>query len=177
MPQNKIMSNNKFKPENLLVPVALGIGVIALISKLFSNSETDDYSESEYDNLKGKKIFISFAKEDERYRDYLVEQAEKGNSPFDFIDMSVKKPWKENEWKEKCRKKIRKCDGMIVLLSRKTWHSSGARWEIKCAKEENINVIGMHIQKNNKGSIPPELKGKRIIEWSWNNLKKTIKTI
>lgn len=165
------MNNNKLKPEKLLVPVAVGIGVIALISKLFSNSE------SKNDNLKEKKIFISFAKEDEIYRDYLVEQAKKENSPFNFIDMSVKKPWNERVWKEKCRLKIRKCDGMIVLLSKKTWHSSGARWEIKCAKDESIEVVGMHIQKNNKGSIPPELKGKRIIEWSWDNLEKTIKAI
>lgn len=171
------MSNNKLKPENLLIPIAVGIGVIALIAKLFSNSDSDEVSESTYDELKDKKIFISFAKNDEKYRDYLVEQAKKENSPFDFVDMSVKKPWKEHEWKEKCRLKIKKCDGIIVLLSKKTWHSSGARWEIKCAKEENIEVIGMHIQKNNKGSIPPELKGKRIIEWNWKNLKKTIKTI
>lgn len=171
------MNKKKIKPENLIVTVALGIGVIALISKLFSNSRSNDYSETEIANLKDKKIFISFAKEDERYRDYLVDQAKKENSPFDFVDMSVKNPWKEFEWKEKCRQKIRKCDGMIVLLSKKTWHSSGARWEIKCAKEEKIDVVGMHIQKNNKGSIPPELKDKRIIEWSWENLEKTIKSI
>jgi hypothetical protein len=171
------MTEKKFKPEDLLVPVAIGIGFITLIAKLFSKSRTGNYSESDIDNLKGKKIFISFAKEDERYRDYLVEQSEKANSPFDFVDMSVKRPWKEHEWKEKCRKKIKKCDSMIVLLSKKTWHSSGARWEIKCAKEENIDVVGMHIQKNNKGSIPPELRNKKIIEWSWKNLERTIKSI
>ncbi|CAA0162409.1 TIR domain-containing protein [Tenacibaculum maritimum] len=171
------MNDNKIKTENLLIPIALGIGVVALITKLFSKSESNDCSESQIASLRDKKIFISFAKEDERYRDYLVKQAKESNSPFDFIDMSVKRPWKEFEWKEKCRQKIKKCDGMIVLLSKKTWHSSGARWEIKCAKEENIDVVGMHIQKHNKGSIPPELKGKRIIEWSWKNLEKTIKSI
>lgn len=38
-----------------------------------------------------KKVFISFAIEDIEYRDYLVEQARKKHSPFDFIDMSVKR--------------------------------------------------------------------------------------
>ena len=103
---SKPMSENKFKPENLLIPVALVIGVIALISKLFSNTQSDDSSDTGFESIKNKKIFISFAKEDERYRDYLVEQARKGNSPFDFVDMSVKRPWKEYEWKEKCRQKI-----------------------------------------------------------------------
>lgn len=32
----------------------------------------------------------------------------------------------------------------------------------------------MHVKKNDKGAIPPELKGKKIIEWTWDNLEKTI---
>lgn len=91
--------------------------------------------------------------------------------------MSVKQPWNENEWKRKCRTKIKSCDGMIVLLSKKTWHSGGSRWEIKCANEEGIPVIGMHIKKNDKGAIPPELEGSRVIEWSWKNLSKSINKI
>ncbi len=38
-----------------------------------------------------KNVFISFAFEDIEYRDHLVDQARKKHSPFDFIDMSVKK--------------------------------------------------------------------------------------
>ena len=32
----------------------------------------------------------------------------------------------------------------------------------------------MHIKKNDKGAVPPELKGKRVIEWNWENLEKFI---
>lgn len=39
-----------------------------------------------------KRIFISFAIEDERLRDFLKGQAKNENSPFEFVDMSVKKP-------------------------------------------------------------------------------------
>ena len=45
---------------------------------------------------------------------------------------------------------------------------------MKCAIEEKVKIIGMHIKKNDKGAIPPELSGKRIIEWNWNNLEKFI---
>ena len=118
-----------------------------------------------------KRIFISFAIEDIEYRDHLVSQARKKNSPFDLIDMSVKKEWKQEEWKRKCRAKIRRCDGVIVLLSKNTHKARGARWEIKCAREEKIRIIGMQIFKNSKGVIPPELKGKKVILWSWRNLE------
>jgi len=85
-------------------------------------------------NLDGeKKIFISFAIEDKQYRDFLIAQSKNKRSPFSFLDMSVKKKWQEEVWKRNCRKKIRDCDGVIVLLSRKTYHAGGVRWEMKCA--------------------------------------------
>lgn len=121
-----------------------------------------------------KRVFISFAIEDKQYRDFLVEQARKSKSPFEFIDMSAKKPWKQSEWQKRCRTKIKRCDGVIVLLSKKTFHASGVRWEMKCANEEEIKMVGMHIKRKDKGAIPPELKGKRIIEWNWEDLAEEI---
>ena len=58
----------------------------------------------------------------------------------------------------------------------KTWNSSGARWEVKCAKEEGIPVMGMQIFKNKMASIPPELRDSDIISWSWKNLENMIET-
>ncbi|MDT0685908.1 TIR domain-containing protein [Autumnicola psychrophila] len=139
---------------------------MGLLEWLFGVEETN--------NERRKKVFISFAIEDIEYRNYLVEQAKRKNSPFYFIDMSAKKAWKQSEWKKRCRTKIKRCDGVIALLSKKTHLAGGARWEIKCAREEGVNIIGMHIFKNNKGAIPTELKGKKVIEWNWNNLEKFI---
>lgn len=119
-----------------------------------------------------QKVFISFAIEDKVYRDFLVSQVKNKNSPFYFTDMSVREAWNNNLWKRECRKRIRECDAMIALLSKNTWHSGGARWEIKCARQERIRLLGMYVQKDNKGAIPPELEGKRVIEWSWNNLER-----
>lgn len=121
-----------------------------------------------------KRVFISFAVEDIEYRDHLVNQARKDRSPFEFIDMSVKKEWNQDEWKDRCRTKIKGCDGMIALLSKSTHKAGGARWEMKCAKEEGVKIIGMHIFKNNKGAVPIELDGKKVMEWNWDNLEKFI---
>lgn len=126
---------------------------------------------------KRKRVFISFAIEDLQYRDYLVEQARRDKSPFDFIDMSVKREWKQAEWKQRCRTKIKRCDGVIALLSKNTHKAGGARWEMQCAREEGVKIIGMQIKKNDKGAIPVELTGKRVIEWSWPNIEKFIKTL
>jgi hypothetical protein len=146
-------------------PLIVGAGVAIIAEALFGDEKAKNQK---------KRIFISFAIEDAKYRDFLVGQAKNENSPFEFIDMSVKQAWEQSEWQNKCRTKIKGCDGMIVLLSNNTWHSSGSRWEIKCANEEKIPVIGMHINKNDVYAIPPELKGKKVITWSWENIKNVI---
>lgn len=126
--------------------------------------------------VKNYRIFISFAIEDARYRDMLKGQAKNDRSPFDFVDMSVKEPW-DSEWKTKCRTKIRGCDGVIALLSNNTINASGARWEINCAVEEGKPIIGVHIHKDNKGPIPPELAGKKVIEWTWDGIKRFLDSL
>lgn len=122
------------------------------------------------------RIFISFAIEDETYRDFLVGQARNEKSPFSFVDMSVKQPW-DTQWKTNCRIKIKGCDGLIVLLSRNTLHADGALWEIKCAREESIPMIGVYIDKDNKSPIPEELSGYRVIEWTWDGIKRFINSL
>jgi len=116
-----------------------------------------------------KRIFISFAVEDVRSRDFLVQHARDKRSSFEFVDMSVKEPW-DNAWKTKCRTRIKGCDGVIALISKKTWNADGAKWEMKCASEEGIPMIGVHIYKDEKGAIPSELNGYRVIEWTWDGI-------
>jgi len=116
-----------------------------------------------------KRIFISFAAEDDAYRDFLVGQARNSNSPFEFVDMSVKEPWNDS-WKTRCRTKIRGCDGVIALISKNTMKADGARWEMKCANEEGIPMIGIHVHSEDKGVTPPELTGHSVIEWAWSSI-------
>lgn len=114
------------------------------------------------------RIFISFAKEDARYRTLLVGQAKNRGVPFEFADMSVQEPY-DSKSKTRCREKIKQCDGFIALLSKKTWRADGARWEMNCAAEEGIPGIGIHIHEDDKGSIPSELRG-RVINWHWDSI-------
>ena len=122
-----------------------------------------------------KRVFIAFAIEDEKYRNFLVAQAKNDKSPFEFLDMSVKEPWDE-KWKTNCRARIKACDGLIALLSKKTWNADGAKWEMKCAAEEGISSLGVHIHKDDKGAIPSELKG-RTIEWTWDGISKFLNSL
>ncbi len=118
-----------------------------------------------------KRIFISFAVEDSNLRDFLVGQARNDNSPFEFVDMSVKEPW-DSEWKTKCRTKIKSCDGLIAIVTQNTKKASGQLWEIKCAKEEFVPCRGIWGHNNDTNfNLPEELDDVTIVKWSWENIK------
>lgn len=126
-------------------------------------------------DLANKHIFIAFASEDVRYRDLFVGQKQLKDTPFDFTDMSAKEPWDE-KWKTNCRSRIKSCDGLVALLSRKTWSADGAKWKMKCAAEEGIPSLGVHIHKDDKGAIPSELNGKTV-EWTWDGISKFLNSL
>lgn len=89
-----------------------------------------------------KTVFIAFAIEDERMRDFLKGQSLHPRAPFEFIDMSVKEPY-DSEWKDRVRTRIRRSHGVIVLVSKNSMTSSGQKWEIGCAKAEGKPIRGI----------------------------------
>ncbi len=89
-----------------------------------------------------KVIFIAFAIEDERQRDFLKGQSLSPRAPYEYVDMSVKEPY-DTDWKDRVRTRIRRSDGVIVLVSKNSLTSSGQKWEVSCAKEEGKSIRGI----------------------------------
>ena len=87
-----------------------------------------------------KVVFIAFAIEDERQRDFLKGQSLSPRAPYEFVDMSVKEPY-DKDWKDRVRTRIRRSHGVIVLVSKNSLNSSCQKWEIQCAKEENKPIL------------------------------------
>lgn len=123
-----------------------------------------------------KRIFISFAFEDKYARDFLKGQAENNESPFDFVDMSIMEPFDE-KWKTKCRVRIKSCDGAVALISKHTRFADGAKWEMNCANEEDVPMLGVHIHADDKGQVPSQLDDHKVIEWSWNGIARFIEEL
>lgn len=116
-----------------------------------------------------KTIFIAFAIEDERQRDFLKGQSLNTNSPFEYVDMSVKQAYK-SEWKERVRTRIRRSDGIIILVSKNSLNSSGQKWEIQCAKEEKKKILGIWAYKDDRTNIA----GVNTHVWTWPNIRNFI---
>lgn len=119
-----------------------------------------------------KIIFIAFAIEDERIRDMIKGQSLNAQSPFEYVDMSVKEAYDE-EWKKKVRTRILRSDGVLVVVSKNSLNSSGQKWEIQCAKEEKKKIRGIWAYKEDR----TDLVGVNTMVWTWDNIANWIDSL
>jgi hypothetical protein len=119
-----------------------------------------------------KIVFIAFAIEDETQRDFLKGQSLHPRAPYEFIDMSVKEAY-DSGWKEKVRTRIKRSDGVIVLVSKNSKTSSGQKWEIDCAKEEKKKIRGIWAYSSDR----TELDGVTTYTWSDSNINNFIDSL
>lgn len=119
-----------------------------------------------------KTVFIAFAIEDERKRDFLKGQTALSHCPFEYVDISVKEPYAK-EWKDRVRTRIRRSDGVIVLISKNSPQSTGQKWEIECAKEEKKPILGIWAYGSDKTMIP----GVTANAWDWATINNFINKI
>lgn len=119
-----------------------------------------------------KTIFVAFAIEDVRIRDMIKGQSLHTNSPFEYVDMSVKEAYDE-EWKKKVRTRILRSDGVLVIVSKNSLTSSGQKWEIQCAKEEKKKIRGIWAYKEDR----TDLAGVNTMVWTWENIANWIDSV
>jgi hypothetical protein len=115
-----------------------------------------------------KRVFIAFAKEDERMRDLLKGQSLNTRAQFEYVDMSVKEPY-SSAWKTKTRVRIKGSDGCNALLSRSSPKAEGQLWEIQCAVEEKVPLLGIWCYKGDR-TIPSGFPSSKTKTWTWENV-------
>lgn len=112
-----------------------------------------------------KVIFVAFAIEDEHIRNMIKGQSLNTASSFEYIDMSVKEAY-DKEWKKRVRTRILRSDGVLAIVSENSLSSSGQKWEIKCAKDEQRPLRGIWAYKEDRTN----LVGVNTMVWTWPNL-------
>jgi hypothetical protein len=119
-----------------------------------------------------KIVFVAFAIEDERQRDFLKGQSLNTECPFEYIDMSVKEAYVA-DWKERVCTRIRRSDGVIALISKNSLTSTGQKWEIDCAREEQKKVLGIWAYTDDRTNVP----GVNTVVWTWPAIERFIDSL
>ncbi len=122
-----------------------------------------------------KMVFISFDFDhDELTKKALAGQAKLPDSPFDFIDASVKEPL-TGDWKDKVRRRMDNIDLVIVLCGEYTHKATGVAAELTIAREKNKSYFLLAAYSDKDCTKPTSaLSTDKIYKWTWDNLKALI---
>ena len=122
--------------------------------------------------MSNPRAFISFDYDHNKTdKDLFAGQAKNSRTPFNIEDWSSKTELPQKEWEEMIKKKINKCNMLIVLVGKKTYYATGVEKEIKFAKENDVPVFGVYVDgAGDSTSLPDGLKRSRTIKWDWDEI-------
>jgi Thoeris protein ThsB, TIR-like domain len=122
-----------------------------------------------------KRAFISFDYDhDEDLRMLLAGQAKHPDSPFDFVDRSVKEPL-SGDWRAKVRRRMDNVDVVIVICGERTNAASGVAAELSIARETSKPYFLLAGRSDRICTKPTSaLFTDKIYRWTWDNVKALI---
>jgi hypothetical protein len=123
----------------------------------------------------GPRAFISFEMEDRWARDFLAQHAHDKRNDIDFVDYSVQNPW-DTSWKTRCRERIARTKGTIVLIGRTTHTSDAVLWEIAETARQEHYLFGIQINSDETHTIPSGLAAQNVIRWDFDQITKWLGT-
>lgn len=123
--------------------------------------------------MKKVRTFISFDYDhDEDLKNLLVGQSKNEDSPFEIMDMSIKTPVVNEDWKQNARRRIKGCDVVAVICGEHTDTATGVSAEIRIAQNEGVNYFLLKGRPNKVCKKPIAAKSTdKIYAWTWENLK------
>lgn len=119
-----------------------------------------------------QRAFISFDYDhDEGAKIMLAGQAKHPDSPFDFIDASVKDHL-TGDWKEKVRRRMDNIDIVIVLCGEWTHTAKGVAEELTIAREKGKPYFLLAAYSDKNCTKPSSASASdKVYKWTWDNLK------
>ena len=121
------------------------------------------------------RAFISFEMENRWARDFLVQHAKDKRNDIEFVDYSVQDPF-DSAWKTKCKERIGRTKGTIVLIGETTHKSSAVLWEIEETLRQKHYIFGIQINRDKDHSLPRGLPSKNVIRWDFDQIIKWLAT-
>lgn len=114
-----------------------------------------------------RRIFLTFATQDSKYRDLLTAKARKEKLNCTFVEMTFKAPG-DSVWQNHGRAKIAGCDAVVAIVSEHTRGATGVLWEMSCAREVRVPILAVSVDfAAGSMEITQELHGLPVIPWKW----------
>ena len=121
------------------------------------------------------KVFVVYASKDYPFYERLKAAARTANLAVEFDHIQAKQPWFP-AWKAQCRRRIYECEAAIVLVSRNSLDSD-IGWELECIGELGMPVLGVYVDKEQRGSVSKPPPGWVVIEWEWPGIARFVNSV
>ena len=120
-----------------------------------------------------KRVFISFDYDNDReLPGNLVAQAAQSESPFAFVDLSVKHSIDER-WKQEVRKLIGKSHFVVVICGQHTHQAAGVEAELSITRDLRKPYFLLRGRRGKTCTRPNgALRDEPIHPWKWATLQR-----
>ena len=117
------------------------------------------------------KIFVSFEfDKDNDLKNSFFEQA-KEHSSHRVLSSSLNQVYPDQEWQDKARSAIRRCDAVIVLVGRDTHNAPGVKTEVNIARQLKRPIFQIVSQERTYTGVTGL---DRPIQWKWKTIIKKL---
>lgn len=119
-----------------------------------------------------KRAYISFDYDhDEGAKIMLAGQAKLPDTPFNFIDASVRDHL-TGDWKAKVSRRMDNVDVVIVLCGERTHTATGVAEEVAIARERSKEYFLLAAYADRTCTKPSSAYASdKVYKWTWDNLK------
>jgi hypothetical protein len=119
------------------------------------------------------RVFISFDFDnDSRLKDFIIQQFNNPDSPFEVTDTSLKEAAPERDWAARAEARIRASNMVLVMVGPNTWRAPGVLKEVGFARKWGIRIV--QIIGYRDGEYTPVPDAGTLYRWNWENLKKLV---
>ncbi len=117
------------------------------------------------------RLFVACAPQDAKFSELIGAKARADRLPLVLAGFGEGRV-DEIGWQLECRRRIRSARALVVLISPHTSGSPRALWQVRCARELGLPVVGITV------SFEDEIEGGRgevvgmesIVGWKWKTI-------
>ncbi len=120
-------------------------------------------------------VFIACAPPDLKYAELIISRARSDRLPL-RLGMFGEGRFTDTDWQLECRRRIASAKAVLVLVSMHTRRSPRALWQVRCAREQGLPVVGLIVAPANGPSHAAEapVEAQASIGWRWKTIAATL---
>ena len=118
-------------------------------------------------------VFVSFEfDKDNDLKNNFYQQSETESS-HTLRNFSINEPYREDQWEQKARANIGRCDVMIILIGPDTHNAPGIRTEVRIARRLGKPIFQIKPQKRTHNGVADV----DMIPWKWAQIDRKLEEL